>query len=154
MLLYFFIGYHILSNKTIFLYFILCIFQNTFKIGQMKSEEPYTLRFPSIILQYTTATTVLTAVATIPGPTIAAGFTLPYWLRYAITFTGINCSDEMLIIKNVHISLLAIPRLLTGLGIRPLLLPSSSFSSSSIAFKPGLCQVNDTNFLIIFELYL
>lgn len=32
----------------------------------------------SIPLQNATATAVLTAVATIPAPTIAAGFTLPY----------------------------------------------------------------------------
>ena len=48
----------------------------------MKNGEAYPPRFPSIILQYITATSVLTAVAAIPGPTIAAGFTLPYWLRY------------------------------------------------------------------------
>ena len=35
----------------------------------------------SIILQNTIAAPVLTAVATIPAPTIAAGFGLPYWLR-------------------------------------------------------------------------
>ena len=48
----------------------------------IKSKHLYPLRFLSIILQYTIATNVLTAVATIPGPTIAVGFTLPYWLRY------------------------------------------------------------------------
>ena len=102
-----------------------------------ENEEPYALRFTSIILQYTTATIVLTAVATIPAPTIPAGFTLPYWLRYAITFTGINCSDEILIIKNVHISLLAIPFFLTGPGIRPDRLSSSSLESCSIALSPA-----------------
>ena len=48
----------------------------------IENGELYVLRFPSTILQYTTAASVLTAVAAIPGPTIAAGFTLPYWLRY------------------------------------------------------------------------
>lgn len=37
--------------------------------------------FFSMILQKMTAATVLVKVATIPGPTIAAGFPLPYWLR-------------------------------------------------------------------------
>lgn len=36
------------------------------------------------------AATGLLLVAIIPAPTIDAGFTLPYWLLYAITFTGIN----------------------------------------------------------------
>ena len=47
-----------------------------------ESREFYVPRFLSITLQYTTATNVLTAVAAIPAPTIPAGFTLPYWLRY------------------------------------------------------------------------
>lgn len=41
------------------------------------SQRP--MRF--IILQKITAATVLINVATIAGPTIAVGFTLPYWLR-------------------------------------------------------------------------
>ena len=80
---------------------------------------------------------VLTAVAAIAGPTIAVGFTLPYWLRYAITLTGISCSDEILIIRNAHISLLATPR---GIALIPCMLPaalrsSSKFLSASIAFS-------------------
>ena len=39
------------------------------------------LDFRSITLQNTTATAVLTAVAAIPGPTMAVGFTLPYCAR-------------------------------------------------------------------------
>lgn len=39
------------------------------------------ITFLFIILQKIIATIVLTNVATIAGPTIAAGFTLPYWLR-------------------------------------------------------------------------
>ena len=43
------------------------------------SRKFYCFLFPqSIILQNTTAAPVLTAVARIPAPTIAAGFTLPY----------------------------------------------------------------------------
>ena len=40
------------------------------------STNPYLLR--SMILQNTTAAPVLTAVARMPAPTIAAGLTLPY----------------------------------------------------------------------------
>ena len=40
------------------------------------STNPHLLR--SMILQNTTAAPVLTAVARMPAPTIAAGFTLPY----------------------------------------------------------------------------
>ena len=63
--------------------FLSIYFQNTFLllIEHYESGGYYILRFPSIILQYITAAIVLTAVAAIPGPTIAAGFTLPYWLR-------------------------------------------------------------------------
>ena len=61
-----------------------------------------------IILQYTTATTVLKNVATIAGAITAAGLALPYWLRYAIIFTGMSCSDEIFITRKVHISLLAV----------------------------------------------
>lgn len=43
-----------------------------------KAEGPHTLRFLSFNLQYTTATAVLTNVATIAGAIIPAGFTLPY----------------------------------------------------------------------------
>ena len=46
----------------------------------IENGEPHTPRFLSIVLQYMTAATVLTAVATIAAPTIAAGFVLPYWL--------------------------------------------------------------------------
>ena len=44
----------------------------------IKSGDPHTLRFLSLTLQYTTATAVLTNVATIAGAIIPAGFTLPY----------------------------------------------------------------------------
>lgn len=67
----------------------------------------------------------------------AAGLTLPYWLRYAITFTGINCREDILMIRNVHISLLAVPRFLTIPGIIPILRSSSNLESSSIAFSPA-----------------
>jgi len=57
---------------------------------EFNSEEPHAFRFIlSIILQNTTATPVLTAVATIPGPTTAAGFTLPYWLRSSFSNSSI-----------------------------------------------------------------
>jgi hypothetical protein len=46
-------------------------------------------------------------VAIIAGPTIAAGLALPYWLRYAIILTGINCRDEIFTTKKVHISSVA-----------------------------------------------
>ena len=46
--------------------------------------------FRSIILQKITATAVLTAVARMPAPTMDAGAALPYWLRYAFTFTGMS----------------------------------------------------------------
>ena len=59
-------------------------------------------------LQYITATTVLKNVATTAGAMTAAGLALPYWLRYAMIFTGINCNDEIFITRNVHISLLAV----------------------------------------------
>ena len=57
-----------------------------------------------MILQITTATNVDDSVAIIPGTITAVGFTLPYWLRYAIMDTGINCKEEIFRIKNVHIS--------------------------------------------------
>ena len=57
----------------------------------------------SIILQYKTATNVLTAVATIPGPTIAVGFTLPYCDRYGCVKLRLkNCSPICLIIFHYH----------------------------------------------------
>lgn len=43
------------------------------------------------------------------GATIAVGFTLPYWLRNTMMLTGISCKDEMLRIRNIHISLVATP---------------------------------------------
>ena len=43
----------------------------------------------------------------------------------------------MLIIRKVHISLLAMPRFLTGPGRSPRLRSSSSLESSSIAFSPA-----------------
>lgn len=50
------------------------------------------------------AATVLAVVAIIEGTTMAVGFTEPYCARYAIMFTGINCRDEIFIIRKVHIS--------------------------------------------------
>ena len=52
-------------------------------------------------------------VAISAGAIIPAGLTLPYWLRYAIIFTGISCSEEIFITRKVHISLLAV--LLSGM---------------------------------------
>ena len=43
-----------------------------------------------IILQEIIPTTVLMVVASIAGATIDAGLAEPYWLLYAIIFTGIN----------------------------------------------------------------
>lgn len=83
------------------------------------------------------AARVLKEVAIIPAPTIEAGFTLPYWLRYAITFMGISWSEEIFRIKKEHISLLANPFLRTGPGKRPILRSSSKCASSSIAFSPA-----------------
>ena len=65
----------------------------------------------TITLQQITATIVLKNVATIAGAITAAGFALPYWLRYAMIFTGINCKEEIFITRNVHISLLAVREL-------------------------------------------
>ena len=75
----------------------------------LKSGRGYILRFPSIILQYITATIVLTAVATIPGPTTAAGFTLPYWLRNGCVKLRLkNCSPICLISFHYHNSIPAL----------------------------------------------
>ena len=57
-------------------------------------------RIPTIVEQ---------KVATMAGATIAVGFTLPYWLRNTMMLTGISCKDEMLRIRNIHISLVATP---------------------------------------------
>lgn len=46
-----------------------------------KAESYHALRPLSFILQYTTATAVLTNVAAIAGPIIPAGFALPYCCR-------------------------------------------------------------------------
>lgn len=111
-----------------------------------ESGEPHALRFLSITLQNTTATTVLTAVATMAGPTTAVGFPLPYWLLYAMILTGISCREEILIIKNVHISLLAVPLdaerirhpFFAGTALAlPALRSSSSCARLSIAFSPA-----------------
>lgn len=45
----------------------------------------------------------------IAGATIAVGFTLPYWLRNTIILTGISCREDIFKIKNIHISLVAVP---------------------------------------------
>ena len=68
----------------------------------------YLLRFPRS-LQYTIPVTVLMVVATMAGPMTAMGSTLPYWLRYAMIFTGISCSEEIFNMRKSHISLLAVP---------------------------------------------
>ena len=52
-------------------------------------------------------------------------------------FTGISCREEMLMIRKVHISLLAMPPGRTGPASRPRLLSSSSCPSASMAFKPA-----------------
>ena len=63
----------------IFLLFELYFFTKTsIQIALNKYGEPHALRLLSFILQYTTATAVLTNVATIAGAMIPAGFTLPY----------------------------------------------------------------------------
>ena len=66
----------------------------------------------------------------------AVGFTLPYWLLYAIIDTGISCRDEIFRIRKEHISLLAV------CGDFPVFLHSSSFSfcSSSMAYSPAGVQ--------------
>ena len=79
---------------------------------------------------------MLTAVARMAGPTMAVGFALPYWLRYAMILTGINWSEEMLIIRKVHISLLAKPEGRDS-GEDSRLRSSSSEDSSFIAFRPN-----------------
>ena len=74
--------------------FILQLFERTFylllpkhvlyhiTVYKIKNGELHALRFLSITLQNKIAAIVLTNVATSPGPTTAAGFTLPYWLLY------------------------------------------------------------------------
>lgn len=47
-------------------------------------------------------------VAARAGPVTAAGSLLPNWLRYATMVTGISWSDEIFIIRKVHISRLAV----------------------------------------------
>ena len=61
----------------------------------------------SLALQYRIETSSPAAVAIMAGAIMIAGFTLPYWVRYAIMLTGISCKEEILRIRNVHISLLA-----------------------------------------------
>lgn len=84
---------------------------------ETKTESPYTLRLRSFPLQYNTAVSVLINVATIAGAMIPAGFTLPS-----------PFSDTRLLI----------PR-------RPPLL--FQFRQFFHRLQPGLCQVNDTNFI-------
>ena len=55
----------------------------------------------------------------------------------AITFIGISCKEEILRIRKVHISLLAVPCFLTGPGIFPNRRSSSNVFNDSIAFKPA-----------------
>lgn len=91
-------------------------------------------------------------VATSPAPTITVGFTLPYWLRYAMMLIGISCREEMFMIKNVHISSLAIPFSLATPLYLPHLLPSSSSSRASIACSPAgvAAQPSPSIFAIMF----
>ena len=58
--------------------------------------------------QKITATIVLTKVAIIAGATTAVGLVLPYWLLYAIIFTGISWRDDTFITKKVHIAFEAV----------------------------------------------
>ena len=51
------------------------------RADNIKEKFHTLLLFLSITLQNRIAAPVLTDVASIPAPTIAAGFTLPYWLR-------------------------------------------------------------------------
>ena len=103
-------------------------------------------------LQKIIAAAVLHIVAISPGPTTAAGLTLPYWLRYAMILTGISCRDEMLTIRNVHISSVAI----SGPRFRevPFCPQSSRLRScnASIAFNPAgvAAQPSPKTFAIIF----
>ena len=66
--------------------------------------------------------------------------------------TGISCSEEMFIIRNVHISLLATPNLRGGPKARPLRRSSSNFASSSMALSPAgvAAQPSPRTFAIIF----
>ena len=63
--------------------------------------------FYSLFYNTPPPSSVLQTWPTIAGAIIPAGFTLPYWLLYAIILTGINCKEEIFKIKNVDISLLA-----------------------------------------------
>ena len=58
----------------------------------------------SFTLQNNTPTAVLIRVATMAGPTIPVGFTLPYWLRKAMTFTGINWREEIFKMRKLHMA--------------------------------------------------
>ncbi len=59
---------------------------------------------------------VVRAVVISPGAMTAMGDGLPYWLRQAIMFMGINCREEMLSMRNVHISSLAVSGFARGVG--------------------------------------
>ena len=71
------------------------------------------------------ATKVLVKVAMIAGKTMDEGLALPYWVLYAIMFTGINWSEEIFMTRKVHMALLAVFELLF------------SFDSSSMALRPA-----------------
>ena len=114
-----------------------------------------------MILQKTTAATADTNVAISPGAITAVGDTLPYWLRYAIIFTGINCRDAIFIIRNTHISLLAVrsPSFFpfthrSFLQYSGFPRSSSSFDNSSIAFNPAgvAAQPSPSTFAMILVL--
>ena len=79
---------------------------------------------------------MLAAVAASAGPTMAVGCTLPYWLRYAITLTGISCREEIFKIRKVHISRFAVP-FGTAAGFLFFRRSSSSSSNCSMARSPG-----------------
>lgn len=64
-------------------------------------------------------------VAMIAGKTIDAGLALPYWVLYAIMFTGISWSEEIFRTRKVHMALLDVFELLL------------SFDNSSMALRPA-----------------
>ena len=116
--------------------FICCIrYSVSFVILQCTART-----YRSMTLQNITATTVLIKVAARAGPTMAVGFTLPYWLRYAIMFMGISCSEDMLIMRNVHISLLAVPACLAAA-----LCPAVS-SCPGVSFRPAVSSCPGVSF--------
>ena len=89
---------------------------------------------------------MLAAVAASAGPTMAVGCTLPYWLRYAITLTGISCREEIFKIRKVHISRFAVP-FGTAAGFLFFRRSSSSSSNCSMARSPAACRCAKTEYI-------